>query len=389
VRAAVVVALALAPAAARAQPPVPVEQAPPAPPDAAPDAEDAEAQEAPAPAPAGVSAHPDWTLELGGRVFVRDTLSRVDVGDSVWRHDRDIDQARLSAVYDRKRLRLAVEVDFAGDHARLKDTYIRVRPVRWLRVQAGRFKVPMSFIGLESKWRLPSVERGLLGELELDDRDLPFAGARADGVAVELRPKVALSPRLTLAAFQSPLAGGMAPLDPTEEVTQDVYLRGEIEPIDGLHVAAAGALVGYDEQLGQPDTFRHVALGSVELHLDARHLRAWLEGFAGESFSYQPDGSSSGRFVAARALVSPRLRRPLPGLFRLEPYAGASLFDPTDDVDGDRASEIVAGVNVAFSRHWRVQLEVAERIAQGQNAPVADTTLVRLQMGAAFSEAIQ
>lgn len=325
----------------------------------------------------------EWTLELGGRVFMRDTQTRVDVGDAVWRHDRAIDQARVSATYERKRLELGIEVDFAGDEAKLKDTYIRVKPTGFLRGQFGRFKVPMSFLGRESKWRIPSIERGLLSELELDDRELPFAGGRAEGLSIELRPRVALDPRLTAASFQSPLSDG---IDPTEDVTQDLYLRAEVEPVHDLHVAAGFAMVGYDEVLGVVDTFHHVAIGSLEVFADTRHVRAWLEAFTGESFAYQPDGSSSGRFVAGRVLVSPRFRRPGAGIYRLEPYAGASLFDPTSDVDGDRVIEVVGGLNVAFSRHWRVQVEGAQRMAEGLAAPLADTTLFRVQVGAAFSE---
>jgi hypothetical protein len=337
----------------------------------------------------GTAPERAWTLELGGRLFVRDTVSRVDVGDAVWRHDRAIDTARVSATYDRKRLRIALEVDFAGGDADLKDTYIRVRPVDPLRIQAGRFKVPMSFLGLESKWQLPSVERGLLSELDLDDRDLPFTGERADGVAVSLRPALPLEPRFTAALFQSPLAGGLSPIDPSEHVTQDLYLRGEIEPLADLHLAASFALVGYQEELGQADSFRHLALGSVELHADTRHVRAWLEGFAGQSFVYQADGRFSGNFVAARALVSPRFRRPLAALHRIEPFAGASFLEPTGDRSGDQVSEIVAGVNVAFSRHWRLQLEGAQRVAEGAASPVADSTVVRIQLGASFAETLE
>ncbi len=349
----------------------PASEAPPA-------SESPPASEPPPPTP-----EREWTLELGGRVFVRDTLTQVDVGDSVWRHDRAIDQARVSATYERKSLELGIELDFSGDEAEIKDTYIRVKPTRFLRVRAGRFKVPMSFLGGESKWRIPSTERGLLSELELEDRDLPFAGGRGDGLSVELRPRVALDPRITAASFQSPLAGG---LDPTEDLTQDLYLRAEIEPLHDIHVAASFAMIGYDETFGMAGTFRHVAMGSLELFADTRHVRAWLEAFTGESFAYQLDGSSSGRFVAGRALVSPRLRDPGAGVHRLEPYAGASLFDPTSDVDGDRVTEVVGGLNVAFSRHWRVQLEGARRMAQGQAAALADTTLLRVQVGAAFSE---
>jgi hypothetical protein len=338
----------------------------------------------PAPEPAR-----KWSLELGGRVMVRDTLSRVDVGDSVWRHDRAIDQARVSALYERKRMRIAFEVDFAGGEAELKDTFIQLRPVDALRLQAGRFKVPVSYLGLESRWSLPSIARGLLNELEIADRALPFTGERAEGLAVQLRPDLALAPRLTASLFQSPLASGLAPIDASEDFTQDLYVRAEIEPIADLHVAASFAMVGYQAQLGQADTLRHLAMGSLELHLDARYLRAWVEGFAGQSFFYQPDGTFSGSFAAARALVGPRLRRPLPHVFRIEPYAGGCVLEPTDKQSGDAVSEALAGVTVAFSRYWRLQLEGARRIAQGAASPVADSTLVTVQLGAAFSEVIQ
>ena len=363
-------ALALAPARALAQdsdPAAPEQSAPPAQPE----------------------PEHEWTLELRGRVYVRDTVSRVDVGEDIWRHERAVDQARLSVDYDRKRLRIALEFDFGGGDPELKDTYIRVRPVDPLRIHAGRFKVPMSYLGLESKWRLPSTERGLLSELGLDDRDLPFAGGRGEGVSFELRPDLALDPRLTAALFQSPLATGLAPIDPSEELTQDLYLRAEIEPGADLHLAAGFALVGYQDRLGVADSLRHLALGSVELHADMRPLRAWLEVFAGQSFVYQAGGTFSGAFAAARALVAPRFRRPLAALFRVEPYAGASFLEPTDDRDGDRVSEIVAGVNVAFSRHWRLQLEGAQRVAEGVASPVADSTLLRIQLGAAFTETLQ
>src|SRR6188508_418639 len=94
----------------------------------------------------------DWTLEYGGRLFVRDTLSRVPVGnDAIWRLERDLDQARVFATFEREILRLAIEVELAGGDAELKDTYIRLAPAAFLELQVGRFKAPMSMIWLESK----------------------------------------------------------------------------------------------------------------------------------------------------------------------------------------------------------------------------------------------
>jgi len=361
-----------------------------------------DAREEPAPAPeaaapaATADAQPtappprDWSLEYGARLFVRDTFTRIEVGDEpVWRHDRAVDQARVFATYDRKKLRIAFEVELAGGDADLKDTYIRLKPVDLLRIQAGRFKVPMSFLWQESKWSLPAIERGVLSELEQDNRGLPFGGIRGEGVSLEARPAVLLEPRFTVALFHNPLATGATPLDPSEDVTQDLYARIEVEPGPWLRAAASFGWVGYTSRISAVESYEHMPMGGVELAVDSHYLRAWLEGYVGESFLYQPDGQTSGTFAAARALVAGRFRRPVDALWRVEPYVEVSVLDPTGDESGDRLTEVAGGTSVAFSKHWRLQLEMAERIAEGVLAPVADSTLIRLQLGAAFSEAVQ
>ena len=331
-----------------------------------------------------------WTLEYGGRIFVRDTFTRIDLGaDTLRRHDRDIDQARLFASYDRKRLRIAFEIDFAGGEASVKDTFIRLVPDDAVRLQVGRFKVPMSFIGLESKWRLPSTERGVLSELEQDGRDLPFGGGRGDGVSVELRPALALEPRLTLAAFHNPLASEGTGLDPTEDLTQDLHARLEIEPARGLHAAASFAAVGFNDEPGVLASYDHKAMGGLELYLELAMVRLWAEVFAGQSFFYTPAGPASGTFTAARSLLTAEIDRPLTWMRRIDPYLGVSWLEPTDDVDGDRITEVVGGVSLGFTRYWRLQLEAAHRIAEGGASIVADSTLVRIQLGAAFEEIVE
>jgi len=332
----------------------------------------------------------DWQLEYGARVFVRDTLTGVDAGsDTAWRHDRDIDSARVFATYDRKKLRVALEVELAGGDVTLKDTYIRLKPSDLVRIQAGRFKAPMSFIWLESKWSLPAVERGLLSDLEQDNRGLPFGGIRGDGVSVELRPPVLLEPRFTAAVLHNPLATGATPLDPTEDVTQDLYARAEVQPGPWLHAAASFGWVGYTTRISAIESYEHMPMGGVELMVDTDFVRAWLEGFVGKSFFYGSDGMTSGAFAAARALVAGNIRRPFAGMWRIEPYVLTSVLDPTGDDAGDRVSEVAGGTSFAFSKHWRLQLELARRIAQGSLAPIADTTIIRLQLGSAFSEEVQ
>ena len=353
---------------------------------------------APAPAPeappatadAAATAKRDWSLEYGARLFVRDTLTRIEIGDEpVWRHDRAVDQARVFADYDRKKLRIALEVELAGGDAELKDTFIRIKPVNVLRIQAGRFKVPMSILWLESKWSLPAVERGVLSELEQDNRGLPFGGIRGEGVSLELRPEVMLEPRFTAAVFHNPLATGSTPLDPSEDVTQDLYARFELQPGPWLTAATSFGWVGYTSRVSAIDSYEHMPMAGVELAADSHYLRAWVEGFVGKSFLYQADNTTSGTFAAARALIALRLRDPVGWIRHLEPYALVSVLDPTGDETGDRLSEVAGGISVAFTKYWRIQLEVARRIAEGALSPVADSTLIRLQLGAAFSEAVQ
>jgi hypothetical protein len=331
---------------------------------------------------------PEWELEIGGRLFVRDTLTRIEVpGDDAVTHTRGLDLARVYLTYDRKRLRVAFEVDFADGDADLKDTYVRVEPIDTVRIEVGRFKVPMSFLGLTSRWKLPSTERGILSELEVQDRDLPFAGERADGISVELRPALPLEPRVTLGTFQSPYASSSTPLDPREELTQDIYGRFTLEPVSKiLKVATSVALIGYPEAPGEVSTRAEFPMASLEVELDARHVRLWAEGFAGESFFPQADVSVGGRFTAGRVLASFPFEVPALDLWRVEPFAGASLLDPSSQVEDDGVSELVGGLTVAFTKHLRLQLDASQRVTSGAAAPITDGTVVRLQLGANFAE---
>ena len=330
-------------------------------------------------------ATPGPQLEYGARLFVRDTVSRIVApGGDIWRHERSLDQARVVASFEQGIVRLALEVELAGGDAELRDTAIQLAPNRFLELEVGRFKAPMSMVWLESKWRLPPTERGILSELRQDDRALPFGGLRGDGIRLELRPRVALDPRLTAAVVQNPASSGPTPLDPTDDVTQDLFARFEVEPAPFLRAAASFALVGTTRQAGDISSYSHVPLGGVEARLATRYLRIWVEGFAGTSVFYQVDGSSSGTFVAGRILVAPRVR-PGGAIERLEPFVGGSLLDPTGDLTGDRVSELMGGASLAFSREWRLQLDVAHRVAEGTAAPITDSTLVRLQLGARFT----
>lgn len=322
-------------------------------------------------------------LELGGRVYVRDTLTGVDIaGNTTWLEDRTIDSARAFISFrPNQRTRMDLEVDFAGDEVELKDTFVRYRLLPFLDITAGRFKRPVSFIGLDSTWSLPRIDRGLLSELRVDTRRLLFAGGRGDGVALGIELPGALRPELTITVHESALAQELG-LEVTE-VNQDLLGRAEIEPVDGLHLAVAGGTMGSLGLLADPDSYRHRPFGTLEGYLETAPLRVWLEGMAGLNANSYVGDRQIGRFFAAQALVAPRFER-IGSLRAIEPYGAFGWYEPSTDQAGDQLTEITGGVAIHISTKLRLQLEGGRRMAQDVAAPSADATIFRVQLGAAF-----
>jgi hypothetical protein len=325
-------------------------------------------------------------LRFGGRVFVRDTLTGIDAGMTTWQEHRTLESARAFLDYrPGNRLRMVLEADFRGNEARLKDVFIRYRPVPSVSLIAGQFKKPVSFIALESTWRLPRIERGLLAEVQMQQEDLPFVGGRGTGFAVEVAPDVPLAPQLTLAVHASPVVDDLN-VPVTETIGQDVFARFEIAPLPELHLAVAGGWVDIRKNLGDDTSFAHRGFGTVEAWLEMEVVNVWLEAFAGQNLSaYLPDNRLiRGEFLATRGIVAPRLPD-VAGLRAIEPYVAFAWYDLSSKATDDRMTELSAGVAVSISNHLRLQLEGSLRPA-GDNAalPMSDTTLVRLQIGAAF-----
>ena len=339
-------------------------------------------------APRALHADTPDRLEAGARVFVRDTLVGAEVaGDTTWIEDRTLDSARASLSFrPSKRTRLDLEVELAGDQAELKDTFVRHAPLDWLDVSAGRFKRPVSFVGLTSTWKLPRIDRGLLSELRVDDRRLLFAGGRGEGVAVRLRPPLARPTELTVTVHESDLADDLG-LEVTEG-NQDLFARAEVEPVTGVAVAVAGGLIGALTRAGEPASYRHRGFATLEARVDTAPVRLWLEAMTGTNTSVAVDGALAGRFLAAQALVAPRLERVL-GLRALEPYAAIGWYDPTSRRADDRTTELTGGAALWISGTLRLQLEGGRRLAEGPAAVAGDATIVRVQLGAAFTTKLE
>jgi hypothetical protein len=331
---------------------------------------------------------PKNRLEMGGRAFVRSTVSHVDfegVEDDPWLADYAVSSARIVADYRRgRRLKVMVEAEFGDDDVKLKDGYVRVRPVRELTIKAGRFKRPMSAIALESAWRLPTVERGILSELEpWSAIELPFGG-RGDGLTVAYRARSAASePEVTIGLFEHDMAEN--PLDVSEHFGLDPYARFEAEPAPGLTTGASLALVTYQRVNNDRDAIGHAPVGGLDLAYRRGPVEAWLEGFFGKSTVYDATGRVSGRMWAARTLVWLRAKRVMPWLRWVGPYAKASILDPNTGASDDRGVQFGGGINAQFTKFLRLQLEVEQTwIDDVTVLAQQDRLAFYAQLGAAF-----
>ncbi len=325
-------------------------------------------------------------LSWSGRVFVRNTATRQRLaGETYWRNSQFVDSARVGMRYKHKSGALAViKLEFEDDDPRLRDAYIRIAAHPSLDINAGRFKRPMSGIGLASKWDLPSIERGLLDSIRVEGQDLPFAGGRGDGVSLEYEPPVSMDVELSAGIFQNKLGTGGVSLDAAKHFAQDVYFRASVEPRDDLEVASSVGFFGYLGQIGDPNSFDHAPVGSVEVSYQPKWLLLWVEGFAGKSMFAKADGTTTGNFLGARALVAPNLRTTTPR--RLQPFVGASYFDPRQSEANDANSEVQGGMNLAFTKIWRLQFEVDHTFAHGISSSATAGTAFHVQLGARFKE---
>jgi hypothetical protein len=323
------------------------------------------------------------SLAWSGRVFVGDELSRVE--DNPWRNQQGVNSARVGVKFEHPEgLSTVVKLELGDGKAELKDGYLRLDSEVGFRLQAGRFKKPISSIALASRWDLPSIERGILSSLSADGQDLAFAGGRVDGVLLRYRPALGWKTTLSVSAFQNDLAEA-AP-NSKDRFGQDFYLRASVKPFKGLEFASTVAMLGH---VSDPDPdptqslVEHAKFGSLEMSYKGRWLQAWIEGFAGQSLFPRVVGeATSGNFLAARALLAARLRPGTPQ--RLRPFVSASYFDPRSG-DDDSNSEIQAGASLGFSKIWRLQFEFVQGFATGDLA-AQEVTAIRVQLAARFKE---
>ncbi len=329
-------------------------------------------------------------VRLRGSVFVRDETSKLDAFGAEWQNEFSIVRARASIAFRRYGwLESELEVEYSGGGAEIRDVYIRVEPFERVFLKLGRFKRPISPIAMASIWELPMIERGVLAErlTTANYRVSLNLGGRADGAMVSYHGSGTLRPELHLGLFEANLpdrAGGndVEIADQADNLLRDVYVRGQIKPIPGFRFG--GTLVGFT-QARFADDLRTRVLGSLDLSLETKHLRAWLEGFAGRT-PYFDGVESVGGLTGLRVLLAGRLLKPTPWIRSIDPFAVFSALDVNDEKQDNRASEFGGGVAVYFKKNLRFQLEYTNTDYDEQfpqtNFAFIDRQVIRLQFGA-------
>jgi hypothetical protein len=326
-------------------------------------------------------------FRLKGRVFVRNTVS-----SNGWTNDFDLASVRAGVVYrDRAYgLRVEVEAELTGNNAEVRDAYVRLDANKHLRVQAGRFKRPISAIALTSRWDLPVIERGYLNDLEIDagftpgPDELPLSG-RFIGATTTLRDTgLPGRPELIIGVFRSAVHDQLNRnvLDWTKQVPEDIFSRLEVEPLPGFRLATSLAWVGQLETSNDESTFRHGFVSSIDAVIEVSVLRVWLEAFTGTSTLHlTTDGLALGRFQAVRTIASGRL--PVTDTIYVEPYATFQYLDGSSELEDDRIFQGGGGINLGVGEGWRLQTAV-DRASVDRLLLSESVTLFQVQLATVF-----
>lgn len=328
----------------------------------------------------------DREFKLKGRVFVRDTISR-----DGWTNQLELASARAGVLYrDRAYgLRIEVEAELAGRNAEVRDAYLRLDPNKYVRVQAGRFKRPISAVALASRWDLPVIERGYLNDLQInglapEPDELPLSG-RFLGVATTLRDTALPGrPELIIGVFRSAVHDQLPgrPLDWSKQFPEDIFSRLEVEPLPGFKLATSLAWVGQVETTGDPSSFRHGFVSSLDAVVEMGMFRGWFEAFTGTSTLHLTAGGQAlGRFQATRAIASGRL--PVTDTIYVEPYVTFQYLDSSSELEDDRIIQGGGGINLGVGEGWRLQTAV-DHSSVDRLLLYESSTLFQVQLATVF-----
>ena len=290
-------------------------------------------------------------VKVGGRVFAR---AKVDERTE-WEREMSLRSARLELEARFGIARAVMEAELAGGNL-IKDAYVRVEPMEWLRFYAGQFRAPFMARALESRWALPLMSRGLVERYLTEDHQL--AGRRL-GIMGELKVDAWREFEVQLGAFQG------AEDELGHRLGEDLSARVAFEPWNQR------LDIGVNAYWASPGAEARFAAG-VDAAFDVGGLRVDAEALVGRL--------AMGRFTAQLLLVSWRVPVGEGNTWAVEPHVAGEALQLVGASTGTAASAL-AGVNVHYGERIRVQTQVERALRPGDRA--AGTELA-VQLGVRF-----
>ncbi|HSD22090.1 MAG TPA: porin [Anaeromyxobacter sp.] len=296
--------------------------------------------ESPAPA-RGTRINLPLEVEVHGRLYMGVAADERDD----WTRRLDLDSARIGIEARLPGVLTVLEADVASP-APIKDAFARIDGPLATRLQAGRFKAPFSARQLESSWKLPLVDRGLVNDYLVKDNDL---GGRRLGATAGVRPwKGRLEVFAGVFAGEPSAFGG-------EHRAQDLAARVSARPWKPLELGATAYRAGSSDALVP---VLHAT--SAYAQLSEGPLEATVEGFVGKI--------AAGDFTAGTALVGWTLAIGETRRLRVTPIAGGEVLELRGTTRGVGYSAI-AGAVLSWTEGLKVKLQGERARRPGDDVP--------------------
>jgi hypothetical protein len=287
-------------------------------------------------------------VRIFGRVFAR---ASADERDEYVRALR-IPDARVGVGAAFGNIEAEVTADLSSKNI-LKDAFVRLADdAKRFRLYGGQFKAPFLARELESTWRLPMVNRGLVNEYLVDTHEL---GGRRFGLMGELRLKKTWDLKVSAGLFQ----GGEGLTG--ERLSEDASARVSVEPFN-LKWLTVGASTYLGEVL--EGTRRYAAAADATVHLGGFALSA----------EYVTGQIALGPFDAQLAMASYALPLDAAGEWALQPVLGAESLRLRGDVVGQGWAAL-GGVNILYVDSFKAQFQVERALRPGDAAPGLEYSL--------------
>jgi len=269
---------------------------------------------------------------------------------------------------------LSHEEEVVSAWAPLRDAYVRLKPMRALRLQAGQFKKPFSRLELLSRRRLAAIERGIA-----NDWIISSLGYGGRDTGVQLDGKLGKYPSLEYAAgiFNG---NGTNQRESDPDGSKDVVVRLSSQIAPWLNVGADASQKRFDRQSPSSADFpRSALMTGLDFGLKLDKLNVTGEAMYGDNYAFVNRPMSWSTLL----LVSYKFAVAKDWALAVEPVLQGELMKVEHDVIDGHLLAGAAGANLHIGRTFRLMLQ-GDIVRAAANVPADWRDESRLSLQAAF-----